>query len=412
MQCVRCLYSEEHPLNLTFDDNGLCSGCRIHDEKFDSNWSDRLEDLKRLTSHYRSKTKNNYDCIVPVSGARDSHFIVHVVKNVLGLNPLLVSYNKQYNTPVGARNLANLRIKFGCDINTLTVNPNSVKRVTRETLRQFGSLYWHVLAGETAFPVQTAVRLKIPLVIWGSHQGVEQVGMFSHDDRVEMTRKYRKEHDLMGYEADDLFSEFENLREEDLHHFRYPDDYSINRVGVRGIYLSNYIPWDSMKQHAQMVRQFGYETAHTARTFDYYNDVDSYVYSDLHDYLKDLKFGYTKVVDHACREIRWGRLTKANGARIVERCASQEIAHVDRFCDWLGVEESALRFVLDQHRNPRVWSRADDWSWRRLDERPSGLVKNVSKIDYDFSETSEKKSSSDSQNGYVLIPHGNVVSRT
>ena len=67
-----------------------------------------------------------------------------------------------------------------------------------------GSIYWHCIAGQTVFPVQIACKFKIPLIIWGAHQGVDQVGMFSHTDEVEMTRKYRKEHDLMGYEAEDL----------------------------------------------------------------------------------------------------------------------------------------------------------------------------------------------------------------
>jgi N-acetyl sugar amidotransferase len=299
--CKRCLYTEIHPLNITFNDEGICSGCIVHEEKDILDWDLRKDKLKSILQNYKNKSENNYDCIIPVSGAKDSYFIVHIIKKVYGLNPLLVTYNKHYNTALGVRNLSNLRIMFDCDIMTLTVNPEIVKKITRATIRRFGSIYWHCIAGQTVYPVQTAVKLKIPLIIWGAHQGVDQVGMFSHLDEVEMTRKYRKEHDLMGYEAEDLVNEFDNISINDIKQFKYPDDKEIERVGVRGIYLNNYIRWDSREQHELMIKKYNYQTDFQNRTFDSYNDIDCWNYSDLHDYIKFLKFGYGKVVDHACR---------------------------------------------------------------------------------------------------------------
>ena len=146
----------------------------------------------------------------------ETYFIVHTVVNRLKLKPLLVTYNRYYNTPLGIRNLANLRRKFNVDILIQNINPRSVKSIIRTTLRRFGSFHWPAIAGQTVFPVQTAVSHRVPLIIWGAHQGLEQVGMFSHLHNVEMTRRYRKDHDLMGYEADDLLSIFDNLREEDM----------------------------------------------------------------------------------------------------------------------------------------------------------------------------------------------------
>ena len=129
--CTRCLYTDQHPLHLTFDKHGVCSGCRIHDEKDVLDWRERGERLREILEQYRCRSGNNYDCIVPVSGARDSYFIVHTIKNVYRMNPLLVTYNKHYNTAVGVRNLANLRMRFDCDIMTLTVNPEIVKKITQ-----------------------------------------------------------------------------------------------------------------------------------------------------------------------------------------------------------------------------------------------------------------------------------------
>jgi hypothetical protein len=169
--CIRCLYTTDHALGLIIDDEGVCSGCRVHEEKDRLNWADRWSKLEALIAPYRSNVGNNYDCVVPVTGANDSHYIVHLVKERLGLNPLLVTYNKYFNTPLGIRNLSNLRIRFDCDILFQNINPHLVKEVTRTSMRRLGSIYWPCLAGQSVFPVQTAVRNGIPLIIWGATRG-------------------------------------------------------------------------------------------------------------------------------------------------------------------------------------------------------------------------------------------------
>jgi len=361
--CKRCLYPVTHPLGLVLDEEGVCSGCRIHEEKDRLDWAVRWKKLEDLVRPYRSASGRTYDCIVPVTGGNDSYFIVHLVKEKLGLNPLLVTYNKYFNTPLGIWNLANLRIRFDCDILVQNVNPNSVKKITRTTLREFGSLYWPCLAGQTVFPVQTAVRYGVPLIIWGAHQGLEQVGMFSHEHEVEMTRRYRKDHDLLGREADDLLSIFDTLKEEDVWQYRYPDDHDLKRVGVRGIYLGNYVRWDPKAQHEQMMSHYGYRTAQFSRTFDCYDHVDCFNFMDLHDQLKLYKHGYSKVTDHASREIRHGRISREQGLALVRRHENAPLQHASKFCDWLGVDFRALNFMLDQHRNSRFWTQTEPGVW-------------------------------------------------
>ena len=354
LQCVRCLYSIFHPLGLVLDDEGVCSGCRIHEEKNTLDWDTRWKKLEALVSPYKVKSGLSYDCIVPVTGGNDSHFIVHIVKNRLGLNPLLVTYNKYFNTPLGIRNLANLRIKFNCDIVIQNVNPRAVRNITRTTLRELGSIYWPCLAGQTVFPVQTAVRFKVPLIIWGAHQGLEQVGMFSHLHEVEMTRRNRMDHDLMGKEADDLLSIFDTLSEDDIWQYRYPDDADINTIGVRGIYLGNYVRWDPKAQHEEMVKNYGYMGASFERTFDTYDHVDCYNYMYLHDYTKYIKHGYSKVTDHASREIRHGRLSREQALSWVRHHESQPLAHLDKFCEWIEINPKSLPFILNQHINSNL----------------------------------------------------------
>ena len=347
--CQRCLYSTNHPLGLVLDSEGICSGCRVHEEKDTLDWAERWQRLESLVKPYRSRDSRNYDCIVPVTGAGDSFFIVHLVKERLGLKPLLVTYNRYYNTPLGIRNLAQLRRRFDCDILIQSVNPLSVKKIIRTTLRELGSFHWPVLAGQSVFPVQTAVSHRVPLIIWGAHQGLEQVGMFSHLHEVEMTRRYRKDHDLMGFEADDLLSVFDSLSESDIWQYRYPPEHDIETIGVKGIYLGNYVRWDPMAQHVQMVEQAGYYSATMQRTFDIYDHVDDWHYMGLHDWLKHLKHGYSRVLDQACREIRHGRLSRQEASELVCQYAHHPPDHIELFCNWLGIDVSGLYYVLSHH---------------------------------------------------------------
>lgn len=371
-QCARCLYTEAHPLRLTIDAEWICSGCRVHEEKDALDWGARWETLRRLVDRYRGRGRTVYDCVVPVSGARDSYFTVHTVKHRLGLNPLLVSYNRHYNTDLGIRNLANLRAVFDADLLQNTVQPAAVKAVSRATLERLGSFHWHVLAGQTAFPVQIAVRMGIPLVIWGAHQGVDQVGMFSHLDAVEMSRRYRKEHDLMGIEIEDLAREFPALRAFNLSAWRYPNSRDIVRVGIRGIYLSNYIRWDSKAQHEDMIDRYGYETRPLARTFDGYNDVDCHHYTGVHDRIRFVKHGYTKVLDHACREIRLRRMTREDAQAEVAARAHRVTEDGGPLAAWLGIDETAILASASAHRNP--WAFDESGAPRTVVAPPASAV--------------------------------------
>ena len=403
--CSKCLYPSNHPLNLTFDDDNICSGCRVHEEKNQLNWDIRLKKLKQICEPYKNSNRSINNCIVPVSGARDSYFIVHIVKNILGMNPLLVTYNKHYNTKLGIRNLSYLKTVFGCPLFTMTVGPDRVKKITRETINSLGSIYWHCIAGQTAFPVQIAYKFKIPLIIWGAHQGVDQVGMFSHTDEVEMTRKYRKEHDLMGYEAED-FINLGILKEKDLQNYLYPHDKEIEAVGIRGLYLNNYIRWDSKSQHEKMISLYGYETEKQLRTFDTYNDVDCFHYSGLHDYIKFLKYGYSKVTDHASREIRLKRLTRNDGIKLVKKYSNKIPKDKNIFCEWLGIDFKELVENINKFRSKNIWENKNN-KWNLKDE----IFNHKNSNSFDIVEecrfnSKSKRFAENDKNKYTLIGKG------
>lgn len=407
--CVRCLYPENHPLGIVFDSDGVCSGCLVHEEKDFLDWSIRRERLKKMLSEFKSKSGRSYDCIIPVSGARDSYFIVDTMKNEFGMNPLLVTYNKHYNTTLGIRNLAYLRTLIGGDILYQTIAPQTVKKITRYTIQKLGSIYWHCLAGQTVFPVQIAVRLKIPLIIWGAHQGIDQVGMFSHLDEVEMTRRYRKNHDLLGFEAEDLLGSDSNLTEDDVRQFIYPHDKEIEKVGVRGIYLNNFIRWDTKAQHEKMIRKYGYESAVQERTFDTYNDVDCFHYSAIHDTIKFIKWGYGKASDHASREIRLGRMTRKQGQDIVKKYEGDQFnpENLKLFLEWVGMEQSDFLNAINSFRDPRVWQRDADGGWRLTSSVVSSQSQKEPVKECSFQITPRRSTKPSSQE-YILMGRGHV----
>ena len=359
--CRRCLYPANHPFGISFDAEGVCSGCRVHEEKDRLDWVAREQRLRILLDGYRGRNRGRHDCIVPVSGARDSFFIVHLLRKVYNLNPLLVVYNHHYNSRAGILNLARLRTVLGCDIKTLTLDPRLVKRTMRATLAAKGSFHWHALAGHTVLPVQTAVQSGIPLIVWGAHQALDQVGMYSHLDEVEMTRRYRKEHDLMGLEAEDMVDRHD-LNEQDLLPFFYPEDRDLRRVGVRGIYLGNFIRWDTKAQHERMLPLYDYYTGPLARTFDTYNDIDDLHYAGAHDVIKFRKFGYGKATDHATRELRFGRLNRAEAlsmARKYEAAAAPDLSRLARF---MAIPDEDILAAVDCHRDLRAWKKSGrDW---------------------------------------------------
>lgn len=398
--CNRCLYPGNHPLGITFDKEGVCSGCRVHEEKDVIDWQERGKKLESILENYRNKDGNNYDCIIPVSGARDSYFIVHIIKNVYKMHPLLVTYNKHYNTETGIKNLAYLKTLFGCDLFTMTVAPETVKKITRATIKKMGSIYWHCLAGQTVFPVQIAARFKIPLIVWGAHQGLDQVGMFSHLDEVEMTRRYRKNHDLMGFEAEDLIG-FDSLTADDINPYRYPHDKELEKVGVRGIYLGNYVRWDSKKQHELMIEKYGYRTSLQTRTFDTYNDVDCFNYSDIHDYIKFIKWGYGKATDHASREIRLKRMTRQEGAELVKKYQKEKPKNLKLFLDWLGMSEDDFKKYIEERRNKDAFEDPIENHVDQEGSKEAALEKNE---DCEFVLNRHGKTGSEEK--YILIGRG------
>lgn len=366
LQCRRCLYRSNHPLGLILDSEGVCSGCKVHEEKDFLDWNLRFQKLKRLTDSYKLKNSNNYDCIVPVTGGQDTFFIVHTVIHELGLNPLLVNFNRNFNSATGIRNLAILRNSFQADFRQFTINPVVARKVVRTTLANLGTINWLSIAGQTSFPVRLASELGIPLIIWGAHQGIEQVGMFSHLDEVEMTSRYRKEHDLMGVDENSIFEFDPDFTPNDLASISYPCDDVIYEKEIRGIYLSNFIRWDPVSQHSFVAEKYGYLGRRTNRSYYEYDNPDCPVYLGFQDLLKQRRLGYGKITDQLVRDIRHKRIDKNSALKIENEYLANSPNYVREFANWLQIPPQNLDTLL--------LSLADDFSDQVLIENWRGEV--------------------------------------
>ena len=365
--CKRCVYPENHPLGIIFDDEGVCSGCRVHEEKDEIDWAEKENELEKILEPYRKKQGTYYDCIIPVTGNGDSFFVVDRIKKKFGMNPLLVTYNSQFNTKVGIRNLARLIAKLDCDHLMNTVGPDTVRRISKITLRKLGDMYWHVLAGSQTFPVQVAVKFNIPLIIWGVHGWLDQVGMFSHYDQVEMTKKVRKEHSLRKIDAEMLIGEDPNLSEKDLRAFTYPRNIEIEKIKLRGLYLGNYVRWDAQKQIEDMILNYGYESAPQERTFNTYETIYCAANAGIHDYIKYLKYGYGKATDHVCRDIRLNRMSREDGIELIRKYDHKIPKSLATFTSWLNISEDELFGYIDPFRDINIWQKSDNEKWELKD---------------------------------------------
>ena len=260
-----------------------------------------------------------------------------------------------------------------------TVGPDTIKEITRQSLKQNGDIYWHVLAGNYTFPVQVATKLNIPLIIWGVNGWLDQVGMFSHFDNVEMTKKVRKEHGLRRLNPSNFLKFSKNLSAKDLQAFTYPSDKQLESSRVRGIYLGNFVFWDSQKQIEHAIKNYNYETISQERTYNTYESIHCWNNAGVHDYIKYLKFGYAKVNDHVARDIRLKRLSRLQGLELIDRYLEKIPSNLQKFLDWIEIDETSFYKAVNKFRDNRAWTKSKNGSWHRINKLDKRIISKMSK---------------------------------
>lgn len=334
--CSRCVMPETKP-DILFDDQGVCSACRHFSARDDVDWDARAAELDEILARYRVADGSNYDCIVPVSGGKDSTFQTLRVLQ-LGLNPLCVTSATCKLTAIGRRNLENLRT-LGVDSIELVPNPKVRRRINRLALREVGDISWPEHVGIFTGPVRTAVQMGIPLIVWGENSQNEYGGPAAAAEDNVLTRRWLEEFGgLLGLRVSDLVGQ-EDITARDLIPYTYPSDEQLAAVGVTGIFLGYYLPWDGWSNQV-IAQAHGFETyPHFVEgSLVNYENLDN-AFHGIHDYFKFIKYGFGRATDLACMAIRRGRLYRADAIELVK-------IHDGRFpSSYLGVD---LQEMLDE----------------------------------------------------------------
>lgn len=366
LYCSRCVYPEI-AVNLAMDDENVCSSCRTF-EMFSQLgadfWSKRKLRFEQIIDEILSKNTSDYDCIIPVSGGKDSYYQTHIIVSEYGLKPLLVTYHGNNYLPEGNYNRDRMRHVFNADHLVFGPSVEVLKKLNRLCFRKMGDMNWHAHCGIFTYPIQIAVKFKIPLIIWGE-VAWDISGMYEPDDFVEFSARVRHEHGLRGFEWNDMLNDpHEKLTEKDLLWAQYPPDDEILNVGVRGLYIGNFFPWDATN-HAKMVRKlYGWKQSEKPfeRTYRRFSNLDDRYENGAHDLLKFIKFGYGRASDHASKDIRNNHMSREEGVEMVKKhdhVVSQDLYY---WLEYVGMPEKEFWQVADCFRDPRVWW-IDEGQW-------------------------------------------------
>ncbi|MCU1430318.1 MAG: Pseudaminic acid biosynthesis protein PseA,possible Pse5Ac7Ac acetamidino synthase [Actinomycetia bacterium] len=314
--CRACLYPETKP-DILFDEHGVCSACRHFEQRADVDWDARRAELVSVLDRFRSANGSNYDCIVPVSGGKDS--TAQTIRMLeLGMNPLCVTATTDQLSGIGRRNIENLKA-LGVDFVEYTLNPVVRRRINRLALTQVGDISWPEHVAIFTIPVRVAVQFGVRLIVWGENSQNEYGGPAAAATDNVLTRRWLEEFGgLLGLRVTDLPGQ-ENIEPKHLIAYTYPTDDDLARVGVTGVFLGHYMPWDGY-QNALFAQAHGFETLpHTVEgSLVDYENLDNHQ-TGIHDYFKFLKYGFGRASDIACSHVRRGRLTRADALTLVRR---------------------------------------------------------------------------------------------
>ena len=377
--CKSCVMPSTKP-DLHLDADGVCNACRAYENRKTVDWNARYVELQEILERYRKRDGSNWDCIVPVSGGTDSTYQV-VRRLQMGLNPLCVTSTTCDLSDIGRANIENLK-RLGVDYIEVSPNPLVRAKLNRVGLKQVGDISWPEHVGIFTIPVRAAVQFNVPLIIWGENSQNEYGGPAAAAGNNVLNRRWLEEFGgLLGMRVTDLVGQ-EGIEQKHLLHYTYPTDAELARVGVTGLFLGHYIPWDGLS-NALIAGANGFRTYD--RTVEgsmvNYENLDNYQ-TGIHDYFKFLKFGFGRATDIACLHIRRGRLTRQDGLDAVRKLDGRfPWTYLGKPLDQIlaPLEMSVDEFIAicDRFTNKKLFKRNADGS---LHKDRDG---NLTKINYD-----------------------------
>lgn len=308
---------ETRPDNLPLDELGRCNACVNYARRNSIDWDQRRRELGDILEKYSSRDGSNWDCIIPVSGGKDSTYQVLTVLQ-LGFKPLCVTATTCDLSDIGRKNIENIK-SLGVDYLEFSMNPIIRKKLNRIGLTHVGDISWPEHVAIFTMPMRVAVQFNIPLIIWGENAQHEYGGPHNAAQKNILDRRWLEEFGgLLGLRVSDVVG-LEGIEQRDLVPCMYPSDEDLARVGVHGLYLGHYIPWDGL-HNALIAQAYGFTTYEkiVEGSMANYENVDNHQ-TGIHDYFKFLKYGFGRATDIASLHVRRGRLTREQAVDLVTK---------------------------------------------------------------------------------------------
>lgn len=356
-RCSNCLYPDNSATSLSFGSGYVCSGCLRHTEAHaEGTGKIGLNTLRDSLSARLRGYKGEFDCVVAVSGGKDSYFQTHFIKEELGLRPLLVTYDANNWTELGLENLHSMKDRF--NVEHVIVKPPE-ELLSKMNLLGFlilGDMSWHAHVGITSTPMRIASEMGIPFVFYGEHGREDMSGQFRFGDFPEITFRERFEHDARGYDWP-VFEGLFGITSEDLTFWSYPSDSTLFDSELRGLHVGSFINWNPHEQTALVSHKYGFRTADFAfdRTYRRGSNLDDMHENGLHDWLKYIKFGYGRATDHASKDIRLGVRSRSSMLEVARTLDSTLPSDIERWLPYAGISRATFFAVANSFRSQSVW---------------------------------------------------------
>jgi N-acetyl sugar amidotransferase len=374
--CSNCLFPETKP-DLHFTEEGVCSACIASKSKDKGiNWEQREKDFYTIIDKFRLKDNEiGYDCLIPVSGGKDSTYQAYFMKEICGMNPLCVCFETTKVTELGQINLDNIS-KMGIDVIHFKKNYNAYRSMVKEGFIRVGDEMWPNHIGIFTIPINIATKFKIPLIIWGENPQQEYGGPLESIEKNKLTRRWLEEFGgLLGNRIQDMIG-VDGLTAKDLTPYFYPSDEELENTGITSLFLGHYFFWDARKQ-LEVVKRHGFEVKKDGPvegTYTNYENLDEEMHG-LHDYLKFVKYGFGRATDHACIDIRNKRLTRDEGLELVKKYDGKyPHLSVKAFIEYSGMSNDEINAILDSYTNPVLFKMNDDGTFDKDDK--GNLIRN------------------------------------
>lgn len=361
--CKRCLQPDTRP-GIVFDDEQICFACRYEESKATIDWAAREAELRGFAEEAKAEAKkrgNIYDCIIGVSGGKDSTFQAVYAKEKLGLNPLLINCMPDEITEIGLKNINNLN-NLGFDIISIRPNPIVAKKLARKSFFERGNI---IAASEYCLWASSyimAVKFNIPLIIQGENAALT-LGAAKNQEATGNAFSVMQLETIRGASVDSFVDLSNNITEKDLFLYKIPTVEEMQAKGIKAIFLQYYAKEWSQVYNAD----FAVARGLTGRSGDLHDlgryrrytalDCDLQIPNQM---IKYLKFGFGYATDEICYDIREGRFTREEGKWYVNEydglCGQQ---YIDAACKYLSITETEFWEVVDRYVNRDLFEKVN-----------------------------------------------------